>query len=73
VIDSDRDRATQVGLCATCVHSRSIQSAKGSVFWLCEQSKRDARFKKYPALPVRACTGYRDAKLERWGNDPGNG
>jgi hypothetical protein len=28
------------------------------VFWLCERSKSDARFTKYPPLPVLACMGY---------------
>lgn len=56
--DSDRERALRVGLCASCEHARLIRSAKGSEFWLCEQSQRDARFSKYPALPVRGCVGY---------------
>jgi hypothetical protein len=58
VADPDREHAVRIGLCATCQHSRLIQSAKGSEFWLCERSKSDARFSKYPVLPVRACLGY---------------
>jgi hypothetical protein len=54
----DLERRARVGLCATCAHARSIQSAKGSEFWLCEKSKTDPRFKKYPPLPVRACLGF---------------
>jgi hypothetical protein len=41
------------------VHARCIESAKGSEFWLCELSKSDPRFKKYPPLPVRACLGFK--------------
>jgi hypothetical protein len=47
-----------VGLCATCVHVRVVESAKGSQFVLCELSKTDARFPKYPRLPVLVCVGY---------------
>lgn len=55
----DPDR---VGLCATCVHSRVIESKRGSVFRLCRRSETDARFPKYPPLPVRECVGYEKAK-----------
>lgn len=47
-----------VGLCATCVHSRRVISDRGSVFWFCELSASDARFPKYPRLPILSCTGY---------------
>lgn len=53
---------TQAGLCESCVHSRRIESAKGSVFWLCELSKHDPRMKKYPPLPVLSCPGYEAKK-----------
>lgn len=64
--DSTRERAARVGLCASCKHARRICSAKGSEFWLCEQSQRDPCFKKYPSLPVRACVGYSSASLAEW-------
>ncbi|MCA9632433.1 MAG: hypothetical protein KC766_32495 [Myxococcales bacterium] len=54
--DSNTDR---VGLCVSCEHARSIRSARGSTFWLCEASKSDPRLRKYPQLPVRQCVGYR--------------
>jgi hypothetical protein len=50
--------AETAGLCATCENMRSIVSDRGSVFYLCELSKTDARFPKYPRLPVRECAGY---------------
>lgn len=56
--DSDLERRARVGLCAACSHARSIQTPKGSEFWLCEKAKSDARFAKYPALPVRSCVGF---------------
>jgi len=58
VADRERERLARVGLCSVCRHARAIHSAKGSEFWLCERSKTDARFNKYPALPVRACAGF---------------
>jgi len=47
-----------VGLCSQCRHARLIESNKGSTFLLCELSKTDPRFPKYPRLPVLACSGY---------------
>jgi len=46
------------GLCSHCRHSQVIESSKGSVFLLCELSKTDPRFPKYPRLPVVSCIGY---------------
>lgn len=50
--------SSTVGLCVPCAHSRNIRSERGSSFWLCELAKSDARFRKYPQLPVRSCTGF---------------
>lgn len=47
-----------VGLCAECAYSRTIVSAKGSQFTLCDYSRVDAQFPKYPRLPVLQCAGY---------------
>jgi hypothetical protein len=49
------------GLCASCQHARTVSSAKGSTFWLCRKSESDARFPKYPRLPVLRCAGYERA------------
>ena len=46
------------GLCATCRHARAIANARGSRFTLCELSRTDARFARYPRLPVTACAGF---------------
>lgn len=46
------------GLCEDCVHSRVVESAKGSRFYLCRLSETDSRFTKYPPLPVLLCSGY---------------
>lgn len=59
------------GLCDTCQHSRSIVTGKGSVFLMCELSKTDPRFRKYPPLPVMRCPGYEpgDASAENGQGD----
>ncbi len=46
------------GLCATCRHRRVVTSDRGSRFVLCEKSKTDPSFPKFPRLPVVVCAGY---------------
>lgn len=46
------------GLCDSCAHQRLIATDRGSRFTLCELSKSDDRFAKYPRLPVVSCLGY---------------
>ena len=48
----------EVGLCATCVHSKQIRSDRGSLFYFCSLSESDPSFSKYPRLPVLSCSGY---------------
>jgi len=60
---SKREAATE-GLCADCVNARAIESSRGSQFLLCELSRADPQFPKYPRLPVLKCNGYK--KLERF-------
>ena len=48
----------KAGLCDTCRHQRVVSNTRGSSFSLCERSKVDARFPKYPRIPVSACPGY---------------
>jgi hypothetical protein len=52
----DTDRGA--GLCASCAHARRVTSGRGSAFVLCERSRSDARYPKYPPLPVVRCDGY---------------
>jgi hypothetical protein len=49
---------SDVGLCAHCAHARILKSDKGSVFWMCQLSFTDSRYRKYPRLPVMECGGY---------------
>jgi hypothetical protein len=55
---SARIGATPAGLCGACQHSRSIENDRGSVFVLCERSRVDPAFPRYPRLPVVACPGF---------------
>jgi hypothetical protein len=57
VSDAKTARDT-AGLCADCQNARPVKSNRGSLFLLCELSKTDPRFPKYPRLPVLNCPGY---------------
>jgi hypothetical protein len=46
------------GLCDHCRHAREIRSDRGSRFILCERSRADPRFARYPRLPVLTCPGF---------------
>jgi hypothetical protein len=46
------------GLCGICAHCRKIQSRRGSTFLLCERSRNDPRYPRYPPLPVFRCPGF---------------
>jgi hypothetical protein len=47
-----------VGLCGSCRHQRVVGNTRGSRFSLCERSKTDPSFPKYPRLPVLECRGF---------------
>lgn len=64
---SNKDEKRTVGLCASCRHVKRVTS-KRTTFYLCRLAATDARFAKYPALPVLSCRGY-EAKLEQGGNE----
>lgn len=46
------------GLCASCRHVAVQTTARGSRFYRCRRAETDARYVRYPPLPVRACSGY---------------
>jgi hypothetical protein len=51
------------GLCDRCRHQRIVQNTRGSSFSLCELSRTNPAFPRYPRLPVESCEGFseRDA------------
>ena len=56
------------GLCARCCWLRVV-SGRGASFVLCRLSEKDARFPRYPALPVVRCDGFAEGD----GGDGGDG
>jgi len=46
------------GLCDRCRHQRVVRNTRGSAFSLCERSKTDPRYPKYPRVPVLECPGF---------------
>ena len=50
--------APAFGLCDSCRHQRLVANTRGSTFSLCERSRTDDRFPKYPRVPVLACAGH---------------
>lgn len=55
---SPRPNVTGAGLCDGCRHQRVVRNTRGSAFSLCELSKVDERFAKYPRVPVLECPGF---------------
>jgi hypothetical protein len=46
------------GLCDSCRHQRIVRNTRGSEFSMCERSKTQPEYPKYPRLPVERCPGY---------------
>jgi hypothetical protein len=51
-------RRPPAGLCDSCRHQKIIRTGRGSEFSMCERSKTEPAYDKYPRVPVRACPGY---------------
>lgn len=63
--DEDLSRlGADPGLCGRCVH-REILASKRSVFLRCGLAATDARFPRYPPLPVVRCAGFEAVELRR--------
>jgi hypothetical protein len=58
----NKPQTSSAGLCADCVNARKIASSRGSEFLLCELSRTDAQYPKYPRLPVLKCAGYKKSE-----------
>lgn len=50
--------APPAGLCESCANVRTVDTRKGSRFYMCQLSEIDPRFPKYPRTPVLRCLGY---------------
>jgi hypothetical protein len=53
----EREARPDVGLCSICRHARRVTTPR-SVFWMCALAATDARFERYPRLPVTRCAGH---------------
>ena len=54
----EAEREGRVGLCPDCRHVRVVRSRMNQDYYRCERSTADARYPKYPRLPVLRCDGY---------------
>lgn len=52
------------GLCNLCLHQRLVPNTRGSIFSLCERSKADPAFPRYPRVPVLDCPGFEERPAE---------
>jgi hypothetical protein len=48
---------SKAGLCGRCAHARLVRTPR-STYWLCGLARDDARFERYPRLPVLECAGF---------------
>jgi hypothetical protein len=48
----------KAGLCDACVHQRIVRNTRGSVFSLCERSRTQPEYPRYPRVPVLECAGF---------------
>lgn len=48
----------EAGLCDECRHQRLVPNSRGSVFSLCERSREDPAYPRYPRIPVLSCPGF---------------
>jgi hypothetical protein len=51
-------RRPPAGLCDSCRHQRLVPNTRGSVFSLCERSRTEPQFPRYPRLPIAECPGF---------------
>jgi hypothetical protein len=56
------DTRARAGLCGNCVSAIVRPTRRGTVYLRCALAATDARYPKYPRLPVLACAGYRPAQ-----------
>jgi hypothetical protein len=60
VVDDGRRVTDDVGLCGTCRWVRIVTNRRASTFFRCARAETDARFPRYPPLPVLRCVGYEE-------------
>lgn len=59
LLNMDPSRRTPgAGLCDSCRFQRKVRNTRGSCFSLCERSREDPAYPRYPRVPVLNCAGY---------------
>ncbi|HKN94079.1 MAG TPA: hypothetical protein VJU60_07100 [Thermoleophilaceae bacterium] len=56
--------SSPAGLCDSCEHQRIVRNTRGSSFSLCERSRSEPEFPRYPRLPVLECRGFEERTEE---------
>ncbi len=46
------------GLCDSCRHQHLVPTSRGPVYSLCERSRTEPQYRRYPPLPVLRCPGF---------------
>ena len=54
----DAELRGRAGLCGRCVHALVRPTRRGTAYLRCALAATDARFPKYPRLPVERCIGF---------------
>jgi hypothetical protein len=60
-----------LSLCETCASMREVITPRGSRFLLCQLSRTDPAFPKYPPQPVVRCDGFRPRETNEQDAKPG--
>ena len=63
--ETSREAVGRFGLCDSCRHQRLVGNTRGSSFSLCERSRADPAFPKYPRMPVLECRGWERREADR--------
>ena len=56
--DTRSSEEARVGLCLHCHEARQLVNPRGNAFYQCRRGQNDPRFRDYPGLPVRECSGF---------------
>ena len=48
----------RAGLCNRCRWQRVVRTTRGSAFSLCERSRQEPGYPRYPRIPVERCPGF---------------
>jgi hypothetical protein len=58
VTEQQPEPPLDAGLCGSCRHALLRPTRRGTTYLRCARASWDARYPKYPRLPVRTCAGH---------------